>query len=185
MAISDVYFRRNIAADAHGRYFHFARIGLRVCLWQWSWCEASDGTRSGKYINSLACRAGIHGAQTTFAVCWTSAPNSKFARLPTRCTHKAWTSWATSGSLSMVQLFCVCVLVIMVLCRLLERYDTRRARSFAAQRDVFPSGMRALSDYLHSKGLKIGLYTGLPLFRAGHRTRSATTQSRDIASACR
>ena len=55
-------------------------------------------------------------------------------------------------------------------CWLLEERD--KDGRIIVDPKAFPSGMRALSDYIHSKGLKFGLYSSAGYFSCEHRAGS-------------
>jgi len=46
---------------------------------------------------------------------------------------------------------------------------------------AFPSGMKALSDYIHSKGLKFGLYSSAGTHSCEHRAASMGHEETDAA----
>ena len=51
-----------------------------------------------------------------------------------------------------------------------------------ADPEKFPGGMKALGDYIHSKGLKFGLYTGPGISTCGGATGSLGFEEIDIAT---
>ena len=68
-------------------------------------------------------------------------------------------------------------------CWLLEERD--KDGHIIVDPKAFPSGMRALSDYIHSKGLKFGLYSSAGYFSCEHRAGSMgneETDAKDLAS---
>jgi alpha-galactosidase len=68
-------------------------------------------------------------------------------------------------------------------CWLLEERD--KDSRIIVDPKAFPSGMKALSDYIHSKGLKFGLYSSAGYFSCEHRAGSMGKEeidAKDLAS---
>ena len=64
-------------------------------------------------------------------------------------------------------------------CWLLEERDSDG--HIIVDRNAFPSGMKALSDYIHSKGLKFGLYSSAGTHSCEHRAGSMGNEEKDAA----